>query len=66
MTTPIKAIKDHCKNTCCCGDAESWKNCTITTCALYSYRLGHNPARQGKGGDGGAALEAWRNQKNES
>jgi hypothetical protein len=51
--TPIKAIKDKCKNDCCGGDRDEWINCPVKTCALYPYRLGHNPNRKGIGCKGG-------------
>ena len=38
--TPVKAIKNYCKEMCCAGDQESWKNCTLTNCFLFRYRLG--------------------------
>ena len=38
--SPLRAIKLFCKLHCCVGDMESWKNCTITDCLLYRYRLG--------------------------
>lgn len=40
--TPIKAIRAKCLD-CCCGQANEVKLCTVTRCALYPYRLGHNP-----------------------
>ena len=42
----LKAVKEHCKNTCCCGDMESWKNCTIKECMLWPFRMGKNPFRK--------------------
>jgi hypothetical protein len=39
--SPIKSIKLYCKEMCCAGDMNSWKNCTLTHCSLYRYRLGH-------------------------
>lgn len=38
--TPLKSIKAYCKEQCCAGDTESWKNCTFTACLLFRYRLG--------------------------
>lgn len=35
-----RAIKLYCKELCCCGDNESWKNCPITACFLWRFRLG--------------------------
>jgi copper oxidase (laccase) domain-containing protein len=41
--TPLQAIKKKCKEDCCAGDLKSWKQCTVTNCYLYSYRLGKRP-----------------------
>ena len=41
--TPIKAIKLYCKESCCAGDMKSWKECSVKSCPLYPYRLGHRP-----------------------
>ena len=38
--TPLKAIKDYCKEQCCAGEISSWKECNIEKCPLYSYRFG--------------------------
>ena len=38
--SPIKAIKNYCKYSCCCNDQESWKNCTNEDCFLWKFRLG--------------------------
>ena len=38
--TRAKAIKIYCKEECCAGDMESWKNCTIYNCFLWNFRLG--------------------------
>jgi len=38
--TPLKAIKEYCKEQCCAGDAMSWKECTFIECPLYQYRFG--------------------------
>ena len=40
--TPIKAIRQHCLS-CSAGYASEVRNCAITDCALYPYRLGKNP-----------------------
>lgn len=48
--TPMKAIRTKCLD-CCCGQANEVKLCTATQCPLYEYRSGHNPNRQGKGGN---------------
>lgn len=35
-----KAIKLYCKLQCAAGDTESWKNCLISNCFLWRFRLG--------------------------
>lgn len=47
-TSPLKAIKLHCRSLCCCDDMDAWKNCTITECQLYPFRMGKNPFRKQK------------------
>ena len=39
-TTPLKAIKEYCKEQCCAGDVPSWKECTCSECPLFQYRFG--------------------------
>ncbi|MBI5315036.1 MAG: hypothetical protein HZB34_03610 [Nitrospirae bacterium] len=39
---PLKAIRAKCLD-CCCGSAVEVRRCTVTTCALWPYRLGHRP-----------------------
>jgi hypothetical protein len=39
-STPLKAIKEYCKNQCCAGDTISWRECTFTDCPLWKYRFG--------------------------
>ena len=47
--TPIRAIRVKCLE--CQGGKPSWvKNCEITACSLFTYRLGKNPKRKGIGG----------------
>lgn len=45
-TSPMKAIKLFCRSQCCCDDMDNWKNCNITDCQLYPFRLGKNPFRK--------------------
>ena len=40
--TPIKAIRAKCLE-CSCDSKHEVKMCPITDCALYPYRMGHNP-----------------------
>lgn len=41
-TTPLKAIRAKCLD-CSCGSYTEVKECPITDCPLYPFRLGHNP-----------------------
>lgn len=45
IKSPLKAIRQNCLD-CMCGNANEVKLCTVTKCALYPYRLGHNPNRK--------------------
>lgn len=40
--TPIKAIRAKCLD-CCCWQKSEVKLCPVQDCALYPYRMGHNP-----------------------
>ena len=46
--TPLHAIRLKCLE-CSCGSANEVKECVIPDCALYPYRLGHDPKLKGKG-----------------
>jgi hypothetical protein len=35
-----RAIKLYCKEQCCSGDTDNWKNCTVKGCFLWSFRRG--------------------------
>lgn len=48
--TPLKAIRAKCID-CCCGQIYEVKRCVCEDCALYRYRMGHNPSLKGKGGN---------------
>lgn len=37
--TRNKAIKIYCKDVCCAGDIKSWKDCPITDCPLWEFRI---------------------------
>ena len=63
MLTPMKAIKTKCLEDCCAGQESEWKNCPITTCPLYPYRLGKNPNRKGIGGNPNIAELGRQNKK---
>lgn len=40
--TPVRAIRKKCLD-CCCGQITEVRQCTLKTCALYPYRMGHRP-----------------------
>jgi hypothetical protein len=46
--TPLRAIRLKCLD-CSNNQPLEVKNCTITDCPLYYYRLGKNPKRKGMG-----------------
>jgi len=46
--TPLRAIRRKCLD-CSCFQAKEVNLCPIPECSLFSYRFGHNPARQGVG-----------------
>jgi len=45
--TPLKAMRLKCLD-CCCGSSREVEKCTVKTCALYPYRFGKHPTRQGR------------------
>lgn len=52
IPTPLEAIHQHCYHCC----ALNWKEvpkCAIPTCALWPFRFGKDPGRQGVGRKGG-------------
>ena len=49
MLSPLKAIRAKCVD-CCCGVQSEVRLCPCEDCALYPYRMGHNPNRKGIGG----------------
>lgn len=46
--TPMKAIRTKCLD-CCCWNSNEVRLCTVESCALYPYRMGHNPYIKRKG-----------------
>ena len=44
---PLRAIRRHCLQ--CSNTPKQVRECTSTSCWLYRFRLGHNPARTGIG-----------------
>ena len=47
--TPLKAIRLKCLD-CTCDQPGEVRACPSESCALWPYRMGHNPARKGMGG----------------
>ena len=62
--TPLRATPSKCLD-CCCGSAREVRECPMSACTLYVYRMGKNPSRAGTGGKGKPeVLREWReNQK---
>ena len=48
-STPLRAIRAKCLD-CCGGSEKEVRECRIVACALFPYRMGHNPNRTGIGG----------------
>lgn len=44
VLTPIKAIRVKCID-CCCGDKKEGRECSITGCPIWPYRLGKRPVK---------------------
>lgn len=49
MLSPLKAIRAKCLD-CMCDQPAEVRLCACKDCALYPYRMGHNPSRKGIGG----------------
>lgn len=47
----LRAIRVKCLD-CSVGSPKRVRDCPLTDCPLFPYRLGKNPARRGKGGRG--------------
>jgi hypothetical protein len=47
--TPLKAIRKKCLD-CCSNSYKEVERCPSSGCPLYPYRLGRNPALNGKRG----------------
>ena len=65
--TPLKAIREKCLD--CCGYKYSEvRECHITDCPLWAYRMGKNPFHQRNMTDGQkqVAIQRFREPKNES
>ena len=50
--TPMKAIRAKCLD-CCCDQQAEVRRCPSKDCALWPYRMGHRPAKEVCGDDGG-------------
>ena len=50
--TPMKAIRAKCID-CCGGQLIEVRRCELSSCDLWPYRMGRNPARKGVGGRSG-------------
>ena len=46
MPTPVKSIRKKCLD-CSGGSVKEVRECEITDCALYPFRMGKNPNRKG-------------------
>ena len=44
VLTPVKAIRAKCMD-CTCQQIVEVRNCRITTCALWAYRMGKRPKK---------------------
>jgi hypothetical protein len=42
VLTPIKAIRAKCMD-CTCNQPKEIRECTVTRCALWPYRMGRRP-----------------------
>ena len=46
ILSPLKAIRAKCLD-CMCDQPSEVRLCPCKDCALYPYRMGHNPNRKG-------------------
>lgn len=46
--SPVKAIRVNCLE-CSAGQPKEVRNCALSECPLFLYRMGKNPNRQGRG-----------------
>lgn len=49
MSTPMQAIREKCLD-CSNYQPKEVRNCPIDSCAIFQFRFGRNPNRQGIGG----------------
>ncbi len=43
VLTPLKAIRAKCLD-CCCGNTREVRECPITSCPIWPFRMGKRPA----------------------
>jgi hypothetical protein len=48
--SPLRSIREKCID-CCAGNKAEVARCQMRTCALWPFRMGHNPNRAGVGGN---------------
>lgn len=41
--TPMKAMRAKCLD-CCCGEVKEVRNCPVTDCPIWPYRMGKRPS----------------------
>lgn len=58
VLTPVKAIRAKCLD-CSCGNNAEVRECVITDCPFYPYRMGHRPKKNVSG------LEEKNNEGNQ-
>lgn len=46
--TPLRSIREKCLD-CSCQQPTEVRDCPVTSCALYPFRMGKNPNRAGIG-----------------
>ncbi len=51
VLTPIKAIRAKCMD-CTCNQPKEIRECRITECPLWPYRMGKRPKKQAVGEEG--------------
>jgi hypothetical protein len=50
--SPLRSIREKCID-CCAGNKAEVARFEIQSCALWPFRMGHNPNRAGVGGTSG-------------
>lgn len=65
MSLILKAIREKCLD-CSGWHPNEVKECPITRCSLYPYRMGHNPFSNRKGPGNVEALKKYRESLTQS